>query len=151
MQHKSLDDVMDQMKTVGDSLVPYNYPRNNPHLEDDIHLLKVAETSVDGYEIVIYFSRADYGSHFLETVQIFGKSIPFLPFSVVTKVARRYLGGHHLSLVELPGVNRKIYCWTICLDTRGRPIASPYDGKIEICDYEGFKYGHMQPDQVNLI
>ena len=44
MQHKSLDDVMDQMKTVGDSLVPYNYPRNNPHLEDDIHLLKVAET-----------------------------------------------------------------------------------------------------------
>ena len=151
MKHKNLNDVIDQMRNVGEMLVPYNYPRSDPHMEDDIHLLKVIETVVDGYEIVIYFSRADYSDHILETVQIFGKAIPFLPFSVIAKIAKRFLGGHQLSLVELPGINRKIYCWTVCLDSRGRPIASPYEGKVEICDYEGFKYGHMQPDQVNLI
>jgi len=151
MQHKTLDDIIEQIKNVGDALVPYNYPLNDPRLEDDIHLLKIVETVVDGYDVVLYFSRADYKTHFLETVQIFGKTIPFLPFSLVTKIAKKFLGGHNLSLVELPGMNRKIYCWTVCLDTRGRPINSPYDGKVEMCDYEGFKYSHMQPDQVNLI
>jgi hypothetical protein len=151
MNHDKFDDLVDSLRSIGDKLVPYNFPRNDPRLEDEIHPLKVVETLIDGYEVVICFSKADYKEHFLETVQIFGRSMPFLPFSIVIKVAQKFLGSRHLSLVEIPKANRKVYCWTVCVDRNGGSVASPYEVKSEICKFEGFEYAYMQPDQVNLI
>lgn len=151
MYNEKFDNLVKRLKSIGDKLVPYNFPRNSPRIEDDIHPLKVVETMVDGYEVVIYFSKADYAEHFLETVQIFGRNAPFLPFSLVVKIAQMFLGSSYLSLVEIPKANRKVYCWTVCLDREERPIESPYEVKSEICRFEGFEYAYMHPDQVNLI
>ena len=151
MYIENFDHLVERQKVLGERLIPYNFPKNDPKLEDDINPLKVSETVVDGYDVVIYFSKADYDHHFLETVQIFGREMPFLPFSLVVKIAKKFLGGHYLSLVEIPRGNRKVYCWTVCVDKNGRPMASPYDVKTEMCSFEGFEYAYMTPDQINLI
>ena len=151
INNAKFDSSIEHLRSLGERLVPLNFPRNDPRLEDDIHAMKLIERTVDGYHLVIYFSKADYKDHFLETVQIFGNSIPFLPFSLVVKIAKKFLGGHHLSLVEIPKANRKVYCWTVCVDREGKPMASPYEIKSEICNFEGFEYAYMQPDQINLI
>jgi len=151
MYVEDFDNLIERQRVLGDRLVPYNYPRNDPRIEDDIHILKVAETVVDGYNVVIYYSKADYDGHFLETVQVFGHDMPFLPFSLVVKIAQKFLGSSYLSLVEIPKSNRKVYCWTVCVDEEGKPMPSPYEVKTEMCSFEGFEYAYMQQDQINLI
>ena len=112
--------------------------------------LKKSEAEVDGYSIVIHFNRASYNDHYLESFQVYNKYAPFLPFSVVTKLARKALGSHHLSLVEFYQEDRKIYCWSVCLDERGRPIASPMKERSDSRVFEGFQYAYMTPEQLNL-
>ncbi len=151
MQKKiSLDQIIDEMKTLGDYLVPYNWPQHDPALEDDITVLKTRVIDIDGYTVVIHFNRADYGNHYVETLQVFGEKASFLPFCLVAKLGQKFLGGHHLYLVELIRDNRKIYCWTITLDKKGRPIAPKVPVKVEDCIYDGFQYRYMYPSQVNF-
>ena len=73
-----------------------------------------------------------------------------MPFGLICKLAKRFLGSHHLSLVELFKDNRKIYIWSVCVDRRGRPIQAPYEIDTEECNFEGFNYLYMQPNQVNF-
>lgn len=151
MYNENFDQLIEQQRILGERLVRYNYPMNSPKLEEDIHVFKLNRTIVDGYRVCIYFSKADYGDHALEIVQIYGENSPFLPFCLVAKIGQKFLGSHHLSLTEWPKSNRKIYCWTVCVDKRGRPIQPPYKLESEICDFEGFKYAYMQPNQIYLI
>ncbi len=145
-----LIDVIEEMKKVGDYLVPYNWPQNNPELEADLHSLKSRVIDVDGYSIMIHFNRADYTTHYVETLQIMAERYPFLPFSLVSYIGKKFLGEHQLYLVELVKDNRKIYCWTITLDKNGKPIEPQSKLRSETCDYEGFEYEYMQPSQVNF-
>lgn len=149
----SLEEIIEGMRAVGDVLIPYNFPKSPPPttLEDNLTLFKEREVIIDGYSIFLHYQKADYDVHFLETLQIYNKNSPFLPFNLVCKLAKRFLGPHHLSLVELFKDNRKIYCWSVCVDDRGRPIQSPYDLETEDCQFEGFKYLYMQPNQVNFF
>jgi hypothetical protein len=104
---------------------------------------------IDGYSIILHFNVADYHSHLVETVQIIGKNNPFLPFNLVLKIARRFLGNSHLNITEFLKDNRKIYCWTICLDRRGRPIPNQH-GRVNPLSYEGFQYNYIEQTQMRF-
>ena len=149
----NLDEIIDTMKVLGDMLIPYNFPKSPPSttMEDALAFFKEREAMIDGYSVYLNYQKSDYDSHLLETLQIYNKNSPFLPFGLTCKLAQRFLGSHHLSLVELFKDNRKIYCWSVCVDKEGHPIASPYNSETEDCNFEGFNYLYMHPSQVNFF
>ena len=146
----SFDDKIELMRNLSESLVPYNFPLAPADMEFYISPLKKGEVEVDGYTVIFHINRALYGDHYLETFQMYNKYAPFLPFCLVAKLARKVLGGHHLSLVEFYQEDHKIYCWSACLDMRGRPISSPVKERSKPCVFEGFNYRYMTPEQLNL-
>lgn len=139
-----------QMRRMSNILVPYTYPKNDPRLEDDISWMKTRSLDIDGYSVIISFNRADYEDYFLETFQIFGATTTFLPFHLVVKLAKIFLGTDKLSLVEIFKGYRKIYCWTVWLNKEGEPINAPNAKESETCEFEGLKYLYMSVDQFNL-
>jgi hypothetical protein len=148
---KDLEEIIERMRGMGDILVPLNYPNTfSFELEDDLSIFKEREAIIDGIPLLLNYQKSDYKKYLIETVQIFGKTTPFLPFNLICKIGKRFLGGHHLSLVEIFKDNRKIYIWSVCVDKRGRPIPAPYKLKTEQCEFEGFNYSYLQPNQINF-
>lgn len=147
---EKIDEVVRNMKSFGESLMPYNFPRVSPQEEEEVNLLKFREIMLDGYDVVLHFNKHDYGNHYLECFQILGKDVPFLPFCLTCKMAKKFLGSSNLSLIEVLKDNRKIYCWTIIKDRDGNPITSPYRHKAESCTYEDLEYSYVHPDKVNF-
>lgn len=146
----NLTTVVDQMKNMSHWLIPYTYPQNDAQLEEDIRPLKTREAVIDGYSLMLYFSRALYEDYYIESFQVLGMHAPFLSFGLVVKLAKRFLGNENLSLIEVIHENRKIYCWNVILDREnGETIPMPQE-KSEYCTYEGFKYLYMDPTQVDL-
>jgi len=150
MYHENLDRIVERAKRLGEMLLPYNFPNAPKHDEDDLVGLKTIETTVDGYEVVMHYNKADYGDHFLETFQVLGKSSPFLPFHLVTKLAQKFLGNDNLYLVELVQEKCKIYIWTLCVNKQGDAIDNPNNDQSEELSYEGFQYRLMNPKAVNF-
>jgi hypothetical protein len=144
------DEKIEIMKNLASDLVQYNFPMGPVEMEYHIAPLKKCEVEVDGYTIVFHFNRALYQDHYLETFQLYNKYAPFLPFHLVAKLAKKVLGGHFLSLIEFYQEDRKVYCWSVCLDIRGRPIMSPIKEKTVTMVFEGFEYMYMNPEQLNL-
>lgn len=144
-----LDNFVDRMKNLADILVPYNYPKVPfPIFDDELLPFRSDIIVVDGYSVVIHFQKSDYDDYFMEVLQIYGESVPFLPFAVVSKIARQFLGSHELSLVEVFKESRKIYCWTVYCDKSGRPLPPPIEVEAEICHFNDLKYTLVQPSQV---
>lgn len=141
---------IETIRNLADHLVPFNFPVAPVELEYYLSPLKKGEVEVDGYTIVFHFNRALYKDHYLETFQLYNKYAPFLPFYIVTKLAKKVLGSHLLSLVEFYQEDHKIYCWSICLDQRGRPIVSPAKEKCKSKNFEGFEFLYMNPEQLNF-
>lgn len=151
MYYKSFDEEVAEIKTFGEFLIPYNFPQVPPEEEEPINYIKPREIRVDGYNLIVHYSKADYGTHYLETLQVLGKYSPFLPFSLVCKIGKKFMGDQYLSLVELYKDNRKIYCWTLILNKNNKPIPGPYQqDDTEHCTYEGLEYRCVSPKQVNL-
>jgi hypothetical protein len=147
----NFDDKLEIIRNLSQDLVPYNFPMAPVDLEYYIAPLKKTEVEVDGYTIVFHLNRALYNdNYYLETFQVFNKYAPFLPFHLVTKLAKKALGGHFLSLVEFYQEDKKIYCWSVCLDKRGRPFAPPNKQKSNSRVFEGFEYMYVTPEQLNL-
>lgn len=144
------DHVIENLRNTGEWLVPYNYPHAPQSSEKDISILKETEVEVDGYTVGIHFNKSKYNGYFLETLQIYNKFGPFLPFNVVVKLGCKTLGSSLLSLVEFWKEDYKIYCWSVCVDDRGRPIPSPIEEESESCEYEGFSYKYMDPSSLNF-
>lgn len=144
------DEKIEMMRNMAERLVPYNFPIGSVDLEYYIAPLKKCEAEVDGYSLVFHLNKAMYDGHYLETFQVHNKYAPFLPFHLVVKLARKVLGGHQLSLVEFYQGEHKIYCWSVCLDDHGRPIASPANERFERRIFEGFEYKYIAPEQLNL-
>jgi hypothetical protein len=148
----SLDELIENMKAIGEMLVAYNYPKALPPLmEDELAFFKEKEVVVDGYTLFIHYQKSDYRTHFLETLQIYNKYSPFLPFNLVCKLGKKFLGENHLSLIEIFRDNRKIYCWSVCSNKNGHPIPLQYDADVESCQFEGFDYLYMQPNQADFF
>jgi len=145
-----LDAEIETLRNAAEHLIAYNFPKGYPKNEDLISPLKKAVVEVDGYTVGLHFNKADYDTYFLEAVQVFGATTPFLPFHLVVKIVRRFLGCHCLSLIEVPKEDRKYYCWTCCTDRAGRPIQPQYDVKTEDASFEGFEYTYMHASQFNF-
>jgi hypothetical protein len=145
-----LNKVIDEMKRLSEHLMPYSHPNVDAKDETIIDVLKFRQIMVDGYEITLHYNKYEYEDHFLETLQIMGKKIPFIPFNLICKIARKALGDEHLSLIEILRESRKIYCWTVTKNKRGVPMPNSYKTKAEQCTYEGFEYNYVAPDQVDF-
>jgi hypothetical protein len=97
MQHISLDETIEQMRAMGEQLVPFNSPTS----ETDLHVIKTRDVTVEGYDLVLYYTKNKHETHRTEILQIYGKTAPFLPFFLICKLAKKFLGEAELSLVEL--------------------------------------------------
>lgn len=148
--NKTLNDHVAEMKKFGDFLMPYNFPRKPIHEEDEINVLKFRDITVDGYDITLHYSKSDHKNHYVSTLQVFGKDMPFVPFSVVCKIAKRFLGDSYVSLVKIFSEGRRIYCWTVILDEEGNPVQSPHYDKGEERVYEGFEYVQVNPQYIDF-
>lgn len=129
-----------EIREFGQFLMPYNFPKTSPEDEEEISILKSKDLTVDGYNIVISYSKADWDTHYLEVVQISGRYSPFLPFSLVCKIGKKILGDKHLSYVDFIRNERKVYCWTVVLDRDNNPIPGPFKEELTDCTYEGLTY-----------
>ena len=146
----NLHNVVEILRNSGNHLIPYNFPLNDKSLEDYVGVLKNSVCDVDGYTVHFHFSRADYGEHFLETCQINGEHIPFLPFNLVIKIGQIFLGSHYLSFIETFRKGKKYYCWTVCVDKEGHPIPWQYPTKMCKKDYEGFEYFAIASSEIKF-
>jgi len=149
-ENKSLEQNVKEMKAFGAFLMPYNFPKVSPECEDDVGFIKSRELTVDGYNVVVYYSKADWTEHYLEILQITGRHIPFMPFSLVCKIGKIFLGDRELSYVDFIKDGRKVYCWTVVLDLNNLPIINPYKVDVSDCSYEGFCYRCLNPAKVNF-
>lgn len=147
---EKLDDILEQMREIGDRLVPLNYPLKEARNEADLNLLKLRDADVDGYPVTIHYSRSDFGKYYMETFQIMSRNGAFLPFSLALKMARKVLGNKYLSLVEIFREGKKIYCWTVHLDKSGKPVVLSDKRLGEDCVFEGFHYKYVYPSEVDF-
>lgn len=145
----SFDQHVVEMKRLGDILIPYNYPVVSIAEEDEINILKIREVVIDGYSAILHFNKSFYEDHHLSTLQIIGRNSHFLPFSLVCKIAKRFLGEDNLSLIESIQDNRKVYSWNLVIPIEGQEIKNPYKYE-EFKIYEGLKYRNMSPKNVNF-
>jgi len=144
----SLENTVREMRTLGRMLLPYSFPIVSNEDEADIAILKKRLIEIDGYEIFVYFNNADYGSRLLESLQIYGNNFTFLPFYLIIKLARAFLGDEALTLTEtiysLTGnfddSCRKIYVWTLYYDVAGKRVEGPLHKNGVIETFEGFKF-----------
>ncbi len=127
------------MRGMAKQLIPYTPPQGSDLDAHETSILKQHTLSVDGYDVVLYFSVQDYGDFRMERLEITSLHTPFLPMYLVCKIAARFLGKHELRHSESFKMGRKVYVWTIGVDERGRPLALP-DIDLEKCSYEHFDY-----------
>jgi hypothetical protein len=138
-----LELIVREMRSLGKQLLPHTFPKVTHAQEESIAALKKREIEVDGYDIIVYFSNADYGDRILETLQIFGKNFTHLPFYLVCKIARAFLSDTNLALIETIDENdspRKIYIWTLYYDVQGNQIEGPFYKNAVSDSFEGFHF-----------
>jgi hypothetical protein len=148
MEHKPLAEEIEQMKSMAEILLPFTFPVVDFKVEQDVLLLKQRTITVDGYDLLICYSKADYNEYFLESLQVQSAVAPFLPFTIVCKLGRAFLGSHKLSYIEFFRNNKKVYCWTL-KSIDGRPL--PPDENNKPATFEGFDYSVLQPGSVDLF
>lgn len=144
---EKLDRQIHRMEAMADMLIPFTFPEVPFEEEQQVLALKQHCVQVDGYNIVVCYSKADYEKYMLKTIQIQSIFTPFLPFSLVCKIGRKFLGSKHLSYVEFLRGSRKVYCWTIKVED-GEPMAP--GKKTRPGSYEGFDYRILNPGSVDL-
>jgi len=147
--HRNLKDLVKQIKSFADFLMPYNYPQAPQSDEDDICILKTNEVYIDGYSLILYFNKAEFVDCYAESLQISGKYFPFLPFSLVCKIGKAFLGDECLALAEVIRDSRKIYCWNLLTTKVGKPVSNPYYGN-NLRNYEGLEYNYLNPKEVTF-
>tara|TARA_Y100000034_G_scaffold117103_1_gene156210 strand:+ start:316 stop:768 length:453 start_codon:yes stop_codon:yes gene_type:complete len=141
---------VEEMKALGEQLIPYTFPQASLETEKDIKVLKQREFVLDGYDVVVCYSKADYGENFLETLQIQAEHYPFLPFNVVCRIGVEFLGDDCLSLIEVVKTGRKLYCWTLQIDKADGTCIIPDEEAAVPCSYQGLDFSSVNPDSVNF-
>jgi hypothetical protein len=55
-KQSKLDDIVKEVKSLGEVLVPFNYPlKQITGWEDDLAIFKMREITIDGYQIFIHY------------------------------------------------------------------------------------------------
>lgn len=137
-----------QMKSMARRLLPYTFPTVHFKEEQDVLLLKQKRMIVDGYEVTLCYSEADYEKYYLKSLQIQSSQAPFLPFTLVCKIGKMFLGKKNLSYIEFFRGNRKVYCWTVKVKN-GKML--PPGKKTKPGYYEGFQFSILHPGSVDLF
>lgn len=148
MEHKSLDQAVTEMKGLAETLLPFTYPTVSFDDEQDILMLKQRQILVDGYDLLVCYSKADYSEYLLESLQVQSTNAPFLPFTIVCKLGCAFLGDENLQFIDFFRNNRKVYCWTL-KSRNGRLL--PPDKRSKPGDFEGFEYTLLHPGTVDLF
>jgi meiotically up-regulated gene 157 (Mug157) protein len=156
MKKTSLSEHIDQMKKMAEMLVRHTYPNGfnkegtaNVTFDDEqeIVLLKQRKVKVDGYSVTVCLSYANYEKYTLKSLQVQANQGAFLPFNVVCKVGREFLGDENISYVDFFRNNKKVYCWTV-KTLNGEPL--PPGKTATPSSYEGFDYSILNPGSVDL-
>jgi hypothetical protein len=135
--------IIKEMKAMADILVEYSFPKVSKESEAEINILKIRNICIDGYDLILHFNKADYEKCFINSLQIFSKFSTFLPFNVVFKIARKFLGNDNLFLYEEFATDKKVYCWCLNLDKENNPVKVSLFGNevnLEECEFDGFLY-----------
>jgi hypothetical protein len=130
-----------EMKGLAKSLHPYTPPRHPK--DDDISWLKTREVIVDGIPMVVHYSESDHGDIIPAVLTIGCKNAPFIPFAVVCKVARMFLGTENLTLFEYTKGGSKIYSWMVLLN-KGIPVGNHHTDKADKESYNGFDFFRVE-------
>ena len=137
-----------EMKGIANMLIPYTFPQVTFNEETEVLPLKQRKITIDGYEVILCFSKAKYTDYYLESLQIQSYYSPFLPFTLVCKIGRAFLGKENLSYIEFFKSGRKVYCWTL-RSRNGRSL--PPGNKTKPGSYEGFAYNILEPGAIELF
>ncbi len=149
MQMNQFNDSVTRLKEMAKRLTPMTYPKVHFSEEQEILILKQRQVTIDGYEVMVCYSEADYEKYLLKSLQLqSAQQGPFLPFTVVCKLGRIFLGPNNLSYIEFFRNNRKVYCWTV--KCRGDNVLPP-GSKAKSSSYEGFKFAILHPGSVDLF
>ena len=139
---KSLDDVIDEMRAVAVQLIKYTFPNVSLQEEFEIDCLKQRRLTIDGYDVVVHLSQADYLDCIVESLEVHAADAPFLPMFLVCKIGAKFLGWHDLKYADTLRGGRKVYVWTVALDERGRPISLDTN-RIATKTYEDFTFSYV--------
>lgn len=148
---EQLQENISHLKTMARKLMPLTFPQVPFEEEQEILIFKQSQFMIDGYEVMVCYSEADYrdhGDYLLKSLQIQSTNAPFLPFIVVCKLGKAFLGPENLSYIEFFRNNRKVYCWTV--KYRGESVLPP-GNKTKPGFYEGFKFRILHPGSVDLF
>jgi hypothetical protein len=139
------------MRNLGDLLAEFDFPQVQGGAEDDISPLKARDIVVDGYEVAIYYSKSILSDdRAVECLQCLGQRSPFLPFHVVVKIAKEFLGDKYLGFVDVFINNKKVYCWIVHTDGNGKPVDNDHFVVREI-EFEGTRIGYLDPEVVRFF
>lgn len=128
---------IEEMKNLAEILIPYTPPKYPK--DDDISWFKSRDIIVDGIPIIAHYSIIDYGDLKPIVLTIGAKNSPFLPFGLVCKIARMFLGNENLSLFEYTKEGSKIYSWMV-LFQEGIAVKNSQIENAEHENYNGFDY-----------
>ena len=145
---KNIDEIVKETKALGEVLLPYTRPKVSQDYENDVNALRSKEIVIDGYHLVIFYSKSEWNDYFVEVLQMTGRYVPFLPFGLVCKIGKKFFGEKHLSYVDFIKDSQKTYCWTLATDKTQNPIPAPYREEIlsNDCTYEGLCYKCLNPE-----
>lgn len=129
------EDHVREMTTLARFLQPFSPPKQPQ--DEDISWLKQRDIIVDGYQIVVHYTQSDHDDIRLDVLTI-GCITPFLPLTIVCKVAEMYLGKENLILSEFTKSGRKIYSW-MAMFREGKAITSPQFAVENDC-HKGFRF-----------
>jgi hypothetical protein len=148
--NKHIQETIDRMKRLGEMMASKTFPNCDIGEDEDLIILKSTEILIDGYTVILFYSVSDYPDQKMKTLQIHSKNHNFLPFNIVCKVAKKFLGEKYISLLEILSGNKKIYCWTIVCDKKDAPIMNPYNENYIKKEFGDFNYYLMEPDKINF-
>lgn len=143
--HK-LKDLSEEMRFVANKLIKYTSPKCHPKIEKDLIFIKTRVVIVDGYELVLFFSISQYDKRKHETLHIMSNDFNFLPFNLVSRVGRTFLGNKNLHLVELIKNGKKLYIWNVWLDENQNPTEVRVLQMNKTLTFEGWEYKYIYPD-----
>lgn len=126
-----------EMKGLAGVLQPFTPPKHPG--DEDISWLKQREMTLDGYYMIVHYSEGDYDDLRMDVLTIGCKFAPFIPFNVVCKVAKMFLGEKHLTLFEYTRGGRKIYSWML-INRDGNPVNDFQMVDSEKQNYNGFDF-----------
>lgn len=143
-----LEKTISEMRAMAKRLVPHTWPLAEFEEEQDVLCLKQRLITIDGYRINVCLSRADYGNHFLDSLQVQPYHGPFLPFNVVCKLGKAFLGHGLLSYIDFFKSDKKVYCWAI-KHVEGRLL--PPSERSNPAEFEGYRFQVLHPGTVDLF